>query len=173
MEKSSFPPASAVPGLRLPDPVGSETIIVAGLSNREFLERYAKPGRVGLSGGQTLIDRAICRAERHVLEERCLGAWIALRHPALRSQSNVLSRDRSLYCSAFVHHLFPRIGLSLVPEVDTKNTTPEDLSRTPVPHVTYLLERETPPRPLARLKARVRRRLRARVRRALPPAPLA
>jgi hypothetical protein len=30
-----------------------ETITVSGLSNREFLERYAHPGRVGLCGGAT------------------------------------------------------------------------------------------------------------------------
>ena len=57
-----------------------------------------------------------------------------------------LSNLEFLECAAFVHHLFARIGLSLVP------------------HVTYLLERETRPRPLARLKAWVHRRLRAHVR---------
>ena len=44
----------------------NETVLVSGLSNREFLERYAQPGRLGLSGGVTLIDKAICRAERHL-----------------------------------------------------------------------------------------------------------
>ena len=32
-----------------------EIVRVPGLSNREFLERYARPGRVGLSGGLTLV----------------------------------------------------------------------------------------------------------------------
>jgi len=40
----------------------NQTVIVTGLSNREFLERHALPGRVGLSGGVTLIDKAIARA---------------------------------------------------------------------------------------------------------------
>jgi hypothetical protein len=48
---------------------------VTGLSNREFLELYAQPGRVGLSGGITLIDKAICRAERHLDEHEQWGAW--------------------------------------------------------------------------------------------------
>ena len=37
--------------------VKSETIIVNGMSNREFLERHAQPGRVGLCGGTTRIAR--------------------------------------------------------------------------------------------------------------------
>ena len=37
----------------------NQTIIVTDLSNREFLEKYAQPGRVGLAGGASLIDKAI------------------------------------------------------------------------------------------------------------------
>ncbi len=39
-----------------------ETIIVEGLTNREFFERYAAPGRVGLSGGPELVNRFIMRS---------------------------------------------------------------------------------------------------------------
>ncbi len=46
--------------------IQNQTIAVRGLTNREFLERYAQPGRVGLSGGVTLVDKMICRAERHL-----------------------------------------------------------------------------------------------------------
>src|SRR5437016_13805192 len=53
----------------------NEIVPVQGLSNREFLERYARPGCVGLSGGVTLIDRAICRAQRHLDAEENWGAW--------------------------------------------------------------------------------------------------
>ena len=212
--------------------IQNETIRVTGLSNREFLELYAQPGRVGLSGGITLVDKAICRAERHLDEAERWGSWshaflfqgerhdghhwviesdlqfhrkhiqlgvqenrvskyfdekfyttlavldfglsgrrrsalllreglelvatraryslrelfgtlIALRHPELRGRENLLARERSLYCSAFVQHLFRKSGLDLAPGVDVKNTTPEDISRTSVPHVTYLLQRET------------------------------
>lgn len=77
---------------------------------------------------------------RYSLRE-LLGTLVALRHPRLRGRQNVLARDRSLYCSAFVHHLFAKIGVDLAPGVHEKNTTPEDISRTLVPHVTYLLER--------------------------------
>src|ERR1051325_6638515 len=208
----------------------SQTVIVTDLSNREFLERYAQPGRVGLSGGVTLVDKAICRAERHLDEQARWGAWshaflfegaradghqwiiesdlqfhrkhiqlgaqenritkyfneelyttlavldfgladsqtavlvreglelvatraryslreligtlIALRRPELRGRENLLSRERSLFCSAFVQHLFRKAGFDLTPGVHDKHTTPEDISRTAVPHVTYRLQRE-------------------------------
>jgi len=56
-------------------PSPNETVQVDGLSNREFLERYARAGCIGLSGGVTLIDRPICRAERHLDTNETWGAW--------------------------------------------------------------------------------------------------
>ena len=58
----------------------NEIVAVTGLSNREFLEAYARPGRVGLSGGTTLIDRAIARAERHIDDD---GRWSQWSHSFL------------------------------------------------------------------------------------------
>jgi hypothetical protein len=232
-------------------PLQNQTTVITGLSNREFLERYAQAGRVGLSSGLTLVDKMICRAERHLDEQQRWGAWshafifegvrlddhhwviesdleihqkhirlgvqenrlakyfneklyttlavldfglseaqtavllreglelvstrtrysvrelvgtlIALRHPSLRDRENLLSRERSLFCSAFVQHLFRKTGLDLAPGVDHKHTTPEDISRTLVPHVTYLLQRQ-PAKNLDKLKTRLRRRVRARLR---------
>jgi hypothetical protein len=226
----------------------NETVIVSGLSNREFLERYARAGRLGLSGGVTLIDKAIYRAQRHLDEHKKWGAWshaflfegqrldghhwliesdlqihhkhvqfgvqenriakyfdeklytslavldfglsepqvgsllaealdlvadraryslrelagtlLALRHPRLRPQANLLARERSMYCSAFVHHLFRKTGLDLAPGLDFKNTTPEDLARTTAPHVTWVLQRQAAQSKLGRLKARLGGRLR-------------
>ena len=228
------------------------TVVCTDLSNREFLERYAREGRVGLSGGATLVDQLICRAERHLDDQKRWGAWshaflfeglrvdgqhwilesdlqfhrkhirlgvqenrlakyfdenyyttlavldfglpetqvnmllweglelvatgaryslrellgtlIALRRPELRGQENLLSRERSLFCSAFVQHLFRKAGLDLAPGVADKHTTPEDISRTLLPHVTYLLQREPTVSKLARLKTRVERRVGARLR---------
>jgi len=228
-------------------PTQNETIVLTGLSNREFLQRYSLPGRIGLSGGDTLIDKAICRAERHIHGKKKWGAWshaflfqgerhdghhwviesdlqfhrrhislgvqenrvskyfdeklyatlavldfglteaqtscllreglelvasreryslrelvgtlIALRHPELRGRDNLLSRERSMYCSAFVQHLFRKTGLDLAPGVVGKNTTPEDIAQTSVPHVTYLLTREPAQNKLTALKSRLRRRI--------------
>lgn len=230
----------------------NQIVVVNGLSNREFLERYAQPGRVGLSSGVTLVDKMICRAERHLDEQERWGHWshafifegrradgqhwviesdlqfvrkhiqlgvqenritkyfddqlyttlavldfgltesqtgsliceglelvatreryslrelvgtlIALRHPGLRGRENLLSRERSLFCSAFVQYLFRKAGLDLAPGVDAKHTTPEDISRSPVPHITYLLQRELPRSKIDELKKRWHRRVRARIR---------
>lgn len=230
----------------------NQTIEVTGLSNREFLEHYACAGRVGLSGGDTFVDKAICRAERHLDAEERWGAWshaflfqgervdgqqwviesdlqfhrkhirlgvqenritkyfdekmyptlavldfglteaqvalllreglelvatraryslrelvgtlIALHRPELRGRENLLSRERSLFCSAFVQHLFRTADLDLTPGVQEKNTTPEDISRTAVPHVTYRLQRKPVADKLAKLKKRLRRGVGARLR---------
>jgi hypothetical protein len=211
------------------EPLSSQTVVVSDLSNREFLERYARAGRIGLSGGDTLIDKAICRAQRHLDATYAWGAWshaflfqgqrldghhwviesdlqvhrkhiqlgvqenriskyfdeefyttlavldfglsdaqvssvlcgaldlaadraryslrelfgtlLALRHPGLRGRINLLARDRSMYCSAFVQHLFRQVGIDLTPGIDFKNTTPEDIARALVPHMTFILRR--------------------------------
>ncbi|MCX6927295.1 MAG: hypothetical protein NT154_29435 [Verrucomicrobia bacterium] len=226
--------------------------VVTGMSNKEFLELHARPGRIGLSGGITFIDKAICRAERHLDEREHWGAWshaflfegqrpdgqhwviesdlqvhrkhiqlgvqenriskyfdeqfysnlavldlglteaqigcllreglnlvadralyslrelfgtlIALHRPQLRSRQNLLARERSLYCSALVQHLFCTAGLDLVPGVALKNTTPEDIARTALPHVTYVLQREVLHSKLTELKTRLRRRVGAHIR---------
>ena len=58
----------------------NEIVTITGMSNREFLETHALPGRVGLSGGITLIDKAIARAERHIDQE---GRWSLWSHAFL------------------------------------------------------------------------------------------
>ena len=236
----------------MPQAATHQTIVVTGISNREFLERYAQAGRVGLSGGDTLVDQVICRAQRHLDDEARWGTWshaflcegeradghhwviesdlqfhqkniqlgvqenriakyqdeknyttlaildfglsdaqtnllvreglelvatraryslrelvgalVALKRPELRGRENVLARERSLFCSAFVQHLFRKAGMDLTPGVHDKHTTPEDISRTSVPHVTYLLQREPAVSKLVAVKTRLTRRLRARLR---------
>ncbi|HWY78529.1 MAG TPA: hypothetical protein VN281_23140, partial [Verrucomicrobiae bacterium] len=183
--------------------VGNRVVVVTGVSNQEFLLRYAASGRVGLSGGITLIDKAINRAQRHLDEHGVWGSWshafifqgrrhddhhwvmesdlqihrkhiqlgtqenriskyydedfyttlavmdfglsseqvaallreglelvanrakysmrellgtlIALHDPKLRQRDNLLSREKSLYCSAFVQQVFRKIGLDFAP----------------------------------------------------------
>jgi len=234
------------------NPVENQTIVVRDLSNAEFLARYAQPGRVGLSGGETLVDQAIRRAERHLHPKAEWGRWshafvfqgqrvdgqhwliesdlqfhhkhlrlgvqenrvskyhdegyytalavldfglsesqvtqllgealelvatrtqysvtelfgtlIALRLGKLREKENLLARDRSLFCSAFVQHLFRKAGVDLAPGVTIKNTTPEDLSRCSLPHTTWLLVREAAPSPLEKATAKVKRHVGARLR---------
>jgi hypothetical protein len=214
------------------EPTPNQTVVVTGSSNQEFLERYAQAGRIGLCSGVTLIDKAICRAQRHLDRDAKWGSWshvflfqgrrfdghqwviesdlqlhrkhiqlgvqenrvskyfdeqlyttlavldfnlsddqvgcvlreavdlaanraryslrelagtlLALRHPELRNRRNLLSRESSMYCSAFVQCVFRKAGLDLAPGVDFKNTTPEDIAQTSLPHVTFWLQRKSP-----------------------------
>lgn len=71
-----------------------------------------------------------------------LGAAFALRHQRFRSRRNLLARRKSMYCSGFVQYVFTRAGIDLVPGVHASHGSPEDISRTPVPHATYLLQRQ-------------------------------
>jgi hypothetical protein len=105
----------------------------------------------------------VANRERYSLRE-LVGTLIALRTPGLRGRENLLARERSLFCSAFVQHLFRKVGFDLAPGVDDKHTTPEDISRTSTPHMTYLLQRQTARSKLAVLKTRLRRRVKARLR---------
>lgn len=98
---------------------------------------------------------------RYSLRE-LVGTVIALRQEK-RGEENVMARDSSLYCSAFVQHLFRKAGLDLAPGVHVKHTTPEDISRTLVPHVTYVLKRGLVRTKLEHLRVRLRRRVRARI----------
>ena len=229
------------------------TVVVRGITNREFLATYAAPGRVGLSGGITLIDRAICRAERlqnsrgrwgvwshaflfegaradghqwviesdlqvkpgHVQfgvqenrvakyeDEGCyaslavldfglddaavaalireglelvagrerysirelVGTLLALKKSELRGRQNLLARDRAVYCSAFVRHLFSKLALDLAPGVAVKNTTPEDIAATTLPHTAYVLQREVPRSHLDGLRKTLKARVRVAARR--------
>jgi hypothetical protein len=231
------------------DPSPNETVVLTGLSNREFLERYASAGRIGLSAGVTLADRVICRAQRHLDEARQWGSWshafvfqgrraddqhwlmesdlqvhhkhlqlgvqehriskyfdegtytclavldfgltadqvncvlreglelaanrtgyslrelvgtlVALRRAELRSRKNLLAQESSIYCSAFVQHLFRKAGVDLAPGVDLKNTTPEHIARTRAPHQLYLLQREVPRSKLETIQTDLRRRVKA------------
>jgi hypothetical protein len=228
-----------------------QTVLVTGLSNSEFLARHARPGRIGLSGGITFVDKTICRAQRHLDERAQWSAWshaflfegqradgqhwviesdlqvhrkhiqlgvqenrvskyhneafytclavldfalteaqvecllreglelvanraryslrelfgtlIALHRPNMPCQPNLLARKSAMYCSALVQHLFRKAGLDLAPGVDLKNTTPEHIARTALPHMTYLLQRQVAHSKLAALKARLRRGMKARI----------
>jgi hypothetical protein len=86
----------------------------------------------------------IAARARYSLRE-LIGTVLGLRHPSFRGKKNLLAQDNAFYCSAFVQHLFSKSGIDLVPGVEVKRNTPEDLFRSPVPHTTYLLERKEAP----------------------------
>lgn len=248
---ASFPFLPLTPPVRVAHHSMSQVIPVTGLSNAEFLTRHALPGRIGLSGGDSVIDRAIRRAERHLDADQAWGKWshaflfegerldgqqwviesdlqvirkhislgvqenrvakyhdeatyewlavldfglsaaqtsqllraaldlvaghtrysvrelfgtlLALRHPRLRGRENLLARDQSIYCSALVQQLYRKVGMDLRPGVADKNTAPEDLAQSPVPHTMWVLDRAPQPRPLAAAAARLKQRLKSRL----------
>lgn len=59
-----------------------------------------------------------------------------------KPQRNRLARERSFFCSAMVSHVFASQGIELVPGLDPKLTTPEDLALSPCVRAAWLLERD-------------------------------
>jgi hypothetical protein len=224
-----------------------ETITVSGLTNQEFFERYAHPGRVGIVGGMDWSNRLIGRAQRHQSEDRSWSRWShaflfqgqradghhwviesdidirkkhirlgvqenriakyfddhkyaaltvidlglsakqeqqlitqaldhvaagaryslreivgtawALRHPRWRPKENLLAREQAFYCSAFVRHVCGHAGIELAVGIAVKNTTPEDIIRTTVPHKKWVMVRQEPPSTVGGIVRAIRARL--------------
>jgi hypothetical protein len=44
-------------------------------TNQQFIEQHAAPGRIGLAGGSTLVDRAIRRAQRRLIAGDVHSLW--------------------------------------------------------------------------------------------------
>ena len=73
----------------------------------------------------------VANRARYSLRE-LLGTLIALRRPQLRGRSNLLARERSLYCSALVQHLFrkyPPVALAPGRHPDAKSANPSFAAR--------------------------------------------
>jgi hypothetical protein len=228
----------------------TETIAVNGLSNREFFDRYARPGRIGMVGGTELSNRLIGRAQRYQNPDREWSSWShaflfqgqrldghqwviesdidirrkhirlgvqenriakyfddelfasvavidlgltaqqeqqliaqalehvaagaryslreivgtawALRHPRWRPKENLLAREQAFYCSAFVRHVFGHAGIELAVGIAVKNTTPEDIARTTVPHRKWVMVRNEPTGGVRGMVRRFRAKMKAK-----------
>lgn len=90
------------------------------------------------------------------------GTAFAIRHARWRPRENMLARDRSYFCSAFVRHVFLSAGIDLAAGVSEKNTAPEHLAVTALARTQWLLVRDTKATkgPLARVVTKTRDRLR-------------
>ncbi len=220
-----------------------EIIQVEGLTNQEFFERYAAPGRVGLIGGPELINRIISRAQRHLNDEHEWSRWShaflfqgrrhdghhwviesdldikrkhirlgvqenriakyfdgtantsvaildfgltpeqeqrvlanalelvsdgiryslreiagtvwAMRHPGWCPRENLLAREKAFYCSSFVRHVFAQAGVDLASGIAEKNTAPEHIASSVLPHTRWILTRGAAP--TSRVRAIVKR----------------
>lgn len=71
-----------------------------------------------------------------------LGTYLALHNIGERATANRMQKERSLFCSAFVRHLYSKVGLDFAPQIHEKHTTPEDIAQTTIPHTLYLLRRQ-------------------------------
>ena len=59
----------------MPSKSSNQTVQIRSLSNQEFLEGYAAPGRIGLSGGPTITDKVISHAQRGLDATEGPGGW--------------------------------------------------------------------------------------------------
>src|ERR1043166_6581991 len=55
--------------------MGATILDVKNLSNKEFVERYAKPGCIGLVGADTPIDNSIRRAQKRITKDGKASLW--------------------------------------------------------------------------------------------------
>ena len=53
----------------------TEVVSIEGIGNAEFLERYAAPGRVGLCGGNDVINSVIRKLQYHVTADGHRSPW--------------------------------------------------------------------------------------------------
>jgi hypothetical protein len=88
-----------------------------------------------------------------------LGTLLAMHRPSLRSRSNLLSREGSLYCSAMVQHCYAAAGIELLPGVATKNLAPQDIADSPLPHRRHAVIRDVGESSLRRAARRTRKLL--------------
>ena len=88
----------------------------------------------------TALD-LLASSTRYSLRE-IMGTLFALARPTLRERENLLAREGSLYCSAFVQHCYAAAGVDFAPGIHTKNTTPHDIARSAVPHSAHYLLRQ-------------------------------
>src|SRR5215216_3140394 len=49
--------------------------IITGLSNKEFIEKYAKPGCIGLVGADNPIDNSIKKMQKYITADGKSSLW--------------------------------------------------------------------------------------------------
>lgn len=70
---------------------------------------------------------------RYSLRE-IVGTLLAVQSRRLRRRENILAQEGSVYCSAMVQHCYAQIGVQFSDGLAVKNTMPEDIATTKVPH---------------------------------------
>jgi hypothetical protein len=86
-----------------------------------------------------------------------VGTLLSLHSRRLRTRENLLAKEGSLYCSAFVQHCYDAIGIRFQPGIHGKNISPYDIETSPVPHAMHSLIRDSAANPKPRTKYRLKR----------------
>ena len=86
----------------------TEIVRIEGISNVEFLERYAAPGRVGLCGGKDMINRVIRKLQYHLTEDGRRSPWS---HAFLCSGKRADARHWVLESDLDLRHKQIRLGV--------------------------------------------------------------
>lgn len=71
---------------------------------------------------------------------KAIGTYVAMRKTQLGRRFG-RQDERSIYCSAFVHHCYGAAGVDLMPGVLEDNVLPELLWNSPVPHRAWVVSR--------------------------------
>ena len=86
-----------------------------------------------------------------------------MRHPGWCPRANRLAQEKAFYCSSFVRHVFGQAGVNLASGIDEKNTAPEHIARSALPHTKWILARgEAPASRVRKLSALVHSKLKKR-----------
>lgn len=78
------------------------------MTNREFFERYAAPGRVGLVGMTSWIDRRIKKVQRHLNPQ---GRWSLWSHALLFEGRRLDGEHWVMECDLDISRGFVRLGV--------------------------------------------------------------
>ena len=78
------------------------------LSNQELIDRYAKPGMIGLAGGSALIDRSIRKLQKKVTGTGSASLWS---HAFLFGEKRTDGHQWILESDLEIHHKQIRLGV--------------------------------------------------------------
>jgi len=86
----------------------SDPIVVSGLTNQEFFDTHARPGRIGLVGGAEITNRLIARAQRHLDAD---GAWSHWSHAFLFQGRRADGHHWIIESDLDIHRKIIRLGV--------------------------------------------------------------
>ncbi len=102
------PSLLSVAGTVIETPLSPRIVLVEGIGNAEFIERYALPGRVGLCGGVDFINKSIRKLQHYLTSE---GHRSPFSHAFLFSGRRIDGKNWVLESDLDIHHKQIRLGV--------------------------------------------------------------